>query len=374
MQTLIKWPGGKSSEFETISRFLPSYTGNYIEPFFGGGAVFFHLRPTRAIINDISGNLMAFYRFVQGADGEFQRHLRAVGYGWEQFKQIVHPQAERLCGEFAFLREHVGYEAHLRTKIAQICAQAADEMQKNAEVIDCGVLEREVCRMVCDKVFRTRKNEQKYGRALSDEDLLKNIVTGFLSGYYMYMRALWNKMEKGSLSAPLPQKIAVFYYVREFCYGSMFRYNSAGDFNIPYGGIAYNEKDFQKKIETLFTEETRALFQNTKICNEDFEKILDMATEEDFLFLDPPYDTEFSEYENRSFSREDHRRLADRLRGTKAKFLLIVQNTPLIGELYQNSGYRIHAFDNRYLYCVRGRNARDAVHLIITNYDRDKTV
>ena len=127
------------------------------------------------------------------------------------------------------------------------------------------------------------------------------------------------------------------------------------DILINNAGISAN-----KKIE-----ETTAL---------DFEKIMDMAQEGDFIFLDPPYDTEFSDYENRGFGEADQRRLAKRLHDTKAKFLLIIKNTPLISELYQNTGYRVFAFDNKYTYCVKGRNDRNAVHLIVTNYDLDKTV
>ena len=55
--TLIKWPGGKSSEIKEFKELIPEYS-RYIEPFFGGGAVFFHEKPEKAIINDISENLI----------------------------------------------------------------------------------------------------------------------------------------------------------------------------------------------------------------------------------------------------------------------------------------------------------------------------
>ena len=116
----------------------------------------------------------------------------------------------------------------------------------------------------------------------------------------------------------------------------------------------------------------RDRFKNTEILCCDFEEILDRVREGDFVFLDPPYDTDFSDYENRRFDGADQKRLANRLHELKAKFLLIIKNTPLIDELYQNNGYRVYAFDNQYSYCVKGRNDRNAVHLIITNYDQDK--
>lgn len=44
---------------------IPRFTGRYVEPFLGGGALFFHLEPRQAIINDINSKLMEFYRGVR---------------------------------------------------------------------------------------------------------------------------------------------------------------------------------------------------------------------------------------------------------------------------------------------------------------------
>ena len=62
--TLIKWPGGKTREIKYIESLIPEYD-RYIEPFFGGGAMFFHLKPKKAIINDISANLIHFYKLTK---------------------------------------------------------------------------------------------------------------------------------------------------------------------------------------------------------------------------------------------------------------------------------------------------------------------
>ena len=52
---------------------IPRFRGRYIEPFFGGGALFFFLEPRTAIINDINSKLIAFYRGVR----DDYAHLRA---------------------------------------------------------------------------------------------------------------------------------------------------------------------------------------------------------------------------------------------------------------------------------------------------------
>lgn len=40
MKTILKWPGGKEKDLPVIRKYTPSYTGRFIEPFVGGGAVF----------------------------------------------------------------------------------------------------------------------------------------------------------------------------------------------------------------------------------------------------------------------------------------------------------------------------------------------
>ena len=62
MKPIIKYRGGKSKEIPHIMWHIPRFSGRYVEPFFGGGALFFYLEPRKAIINDINSKLMDFYR------------------------------------------------------------------------------------------------------------------------------------------------------------------------------------------------------------------------------------------------------------------------------------------------------------------------
>lgn len=62
---MIKYRGGKSKEIPNILQHIPRFSGRYIEPFLGGGALFFYLEPRQAIINDINSKLMVFYRGVR---------------------------------------------------------------------------------------------------------------------------------------------------------------------------------------------------------------------------------------------------------------------------------------------------------------------
>ena len=61
MNPMLKYRGGKSREIPLFQKYIPASFSSYIEPFLGGGAVFFHLEPKQAIINDVNSRLIAFY-------------------------------------------------------------------------------------------------------------------------------------------------------------------------------------------------------------------------------------------------------------------------------------------------------------------------
>ncbi|MBZ4219655.1 MAG: Dam family site-specific DNA-(adenine-N6)-methyltransferase [Chlorobium sp.] len=61
---LLKWAGGKTQLLSEIIPKIPDHYSRYIEPFFGGGAVFFSLRPEKGIIADNNPELINLYRSV----------------------------------------------------------------------------------------------------------------------------------------------------------------------------------------------------------------------------------------------------------------------------------------------------------------------
>ncbi len=75
---MIKYRGGKLKEIPHIMRHIPEFRGRYIEPFLGGGAVFFHLEPQHAIINDINSPLMSFYNGVRNNFPTLRQELDTI--------------------------------------------------------------------------------------------------------------------------------------------------------------------------------------------------------------------------------------------------------------------------------------------------------
>lgn len=61
---ILKWAGGKTQMLDSILPRFPNSYGKYIEPFFGGGAVFFALQPEQAVIADSNPELINLYRTV----------------------------------------------------------------------------------------------------------------------------------------------------------------------------------------------------------------------------------------------------------------------------------------------------------------------
>jgi DNA adenine methylase len=75
---ILKWAGGKSQLLGELLPRVPQKYGRFIEPFFGGGALFFALRPEQAIIADSSLELINLYRTVannvEGVITSLKRH------------------------------------------------------------------------------------------------------------------------------------------------------------------------------------------------------------------------------------------------------------------------------------------------------------
>lgn len=65
MKPLVKWSGGKSDEISFFEKYFPLQYDLYIEPFVGGGSVFFHLQPQNAVISDVHKELVDFYQSIK---------------------------------------------------------------------------------------------------------------------------------------------------------------------------------------------------------------------------------------------------------------------------------------------------------------------
>lgn len=218
------------------------------------------------------------------------------------------------------------------------------------------------------KMSRMRQLEKEKG-LLSNSDVDVNILTAIKSSFYMYFRMLYNKHEK--FNVPSIVFSAIYFFIRNYTYSGMFRYNTEGEFNVPYGGIGYNGNSLDKKIKYISGKDIQNKLEKTNIENSDFYDFMKSkkTTENDFIFSDPPYDTEFSTYDQNEFNQNDQKRLANFLiTETNCKWQLVIKNTKFIHKLYEGKGINIKYFDKSYNVSFMNRKDKKTEHLLITNY------
>ena len=283
MNPMIKYRGGKSKEISHFISNMPENYNRYIEPFFGGGALYFYLEPQNAIINDVNTKLYSFYKQMQEEYPSVRKQLDEL--------QMVYEQNQK---EYEELKK-----------------KHPEERVEN-------------------------KNEALYYK----------------------IRDMFNhKIESEYLEA------VVYFFINKTAYSGMIRYNAKGEYNVPFGRY--------KNLNTkLITDKHYELLKRTEIYNYDYSEIFNMAGNNDFIFLDPPYDCVFSDYGNEAyrdgFGEDEHRRLAKDFANLSCKSMLVIGKTALTEELYGK--YIVEEYDKSYAVNIRNRFKADAKHIIVTNY------
>lgn len=234
----LKWAGGKRWLIQKYPEYFPKDFNKYFEPFLGSGAVFFHLQPKDAILNDTNKDLIDSYK--------------AVTNRWKKV--------------YFLLSEH-------------------------------------------------QKNHCK-------------------SYYYCIRSTNYYSLE---------ERAAKMIYLNRTCFNGIYRVNKKGVFNVPIGSrtkVLLDTDDFQ---------ETSKLLKKAELLNNDFEKVIDLASCHDFIFVDPPYTVRhnnngFVKYNEVLFSWEDQERLAKCLinaRKRGVKVLMTNAAHPSIYQLYKPNNFSI---------------------------------
>lgn len=372
IKPLFKYTGGKYSEWKKFGAYIPDNVNNYYEPFAGSCGVYLRMRGYDRIqgmsyINDSSEDLINFLKHV-GNEGLYNE-LVNMNEAWKG----LGPISSSVCSEYGeeFMRCIVRKEG--KFCIDDLLSRV-EELVKGSVVIGSinwggNDIVSVIKDSVKDKVLRFSRKE------LDSDDL--GIVdvclsTGIYQGFYFGIRRLYNEWltDIDCKKYSDIERAMHWFFIREMCYCSMFRFNGDGKFNVPYGGYSYNGKVFDEKIRCFMDKETVEAFKrNVCLSSVDFEEIIKGEKgEDDFIFLDPPYDSTFTDYDNNAFGHNEHERLANVLKGVKCKWMLVIKNTEFIYNLY-NGWSNILSFDKTYMYQVRGREYdRNVEHLIITNY------
>jgi DNA adenine methylase len=287
LDPLYKWTGGKRKEIKTFSAYYPDFVKKstdykFVEPFFGGGAVYWSLNAKENVINDIDSELINFIKHAKSNPDEIRNAVKG------------------LAGNIKVI----------------------SDLEKSKEITIAEA--------------KTRRGVYYYDWRNKDRN------NGLLS------------------MSPLDRAIR-FYVVNQLAFNGMRRFNSRGEFNIPYGNY--------KSINITLTDNHVELLNRTEVNNGSYKDImLNNDTENTFIYLDPPYTREFKEYSHENvFGLDQQVELANIFKSMKnAKVMIIINKDEFTTELYD--GYIKHTYDLKYSTNIKNRYDNSVQHLLITNY------
>ena len=264
----LKWAGGKTRLLSQMSIHFPHEFRRYFEPFLGGGAVFFHLQPSKAFLSDSNCELIDTFKVVRNSPMKLMQALDA----------------------------HYPYR--------------------------------------------------------KDKD------------YYYKVREL------DSSRLPIVERAARTIYLNKTCYNGLYRVNSKGLFNVPFGRYA-NPTLYDR--EALLAA-SRAL-KSAELSNKDYGDCCASARRGDFVYLDPPYHplsvtSSFTGYTKNSFGEDDQVLLAEAFKSldkSGCKVMLSNSSTPLIRELY--SEFRIATLKAPRAISCKGHGRGKIDEVLVLNYE-----
>lgn len=142
-----------------------------------------------------------------------------------------------------------------------------------------------------------------------------------------------NAGKKPSLSKADKERALLFYYLNRTGFNGLCRFNKQGLYNVPFG--KYKTINY-----TVDFSHYQDVFKPWQFFETDFEKL--EINKGDFIYADPPYDVEFTQYSKEGFSFEDQERLALWLSKHKGPVVLSNQATERIVRLYNKCGFQIY--------------------------------
>ncbi len=268
---MIKWVGGKRQLIQELKCRMPTNYKRYFEPFIGGGALYFDLKPKKSLINDYNSELTNLYSTVR---------------------------------------------------------------DNPLELIDS---------------LSKHKNEP---------------------AYYYEIRAFDRDKKKFTALSNI-ERASRLIYLNKTGYNGLYRVNSKGEYNVPYG--RYKNPSYCEPENIMACSE---LLKDTEITNEDFDSIREKVQENDFVYLDPPYvplntTSNFTAYTDKGFDKQMQfrlRDLCDHIHAKGAYFMLSNSSADFVYELFKSDVYKIHEVSANRNVNSKASGRGKVKEVIITNY------
>ena len=162
-------------------------------------------------------------------------------------------------------------------------------------------------------------------------------------------------------------------YLNKACFNGLYRVNSKNEFNVPFGK--------KNKVNTYEGQNLGIIsgylnYNDVEIMSVDFEESVRTAKKGDFVYFDPPYDSDtstFNSYTEDGFGKEEQKRLAKvfkELSDRGCYVMLSNHNTKLVNELYKD--FNIHVIEAKRNINSNGKKRGKVEEVIITNYENEK--
>lgn len=165
-----------------------------------------------------------------------------------------------------------------------------------------------------------------------------------------------------------------FLFINRSCFNGMIRFNKNGKCNIPYchKDNRFSKSYITKIVNQIYTVIDKFRRSNFSFLCQDFLKTIDLASENDIIYCDPPYIGRHVDYFN-NWSESDEWNLFTALSNTKSKFILSTWHHNNFREnIYINKYWsRFNIFTRNHFYHVGARevNRNSIVEAVITNFD-----
>ena len=160
-------------------------------------------------------------------------------------------------------------------------------------------------------------------------------------------------------------------YLNKACFNGLYRVNSKNEFNVPFGKKTKVNTYEGSNLITVSNYLSNTDYQ-IKILSVDFEESVKDAKKGDFVYFDPPYDSDtstFNSYTENGFGKDEQERLAKVYKDLDSRgcyVMLSNHNTTLINELYKD--YNIHVIEAKRNINANGKKRGKVEEVIITNY------
>ena len=215
-------------------------------------------------------------------------------------------------------------------------------------------------------VYECIKDEEKFSNMCNE--LNKHEINHSEEYYYKIRDLDKNKNKFNKLDDY--KRAARTIYLNKACFNGLYRVNSKNEFNVPSGK--------KTKVNTYDGPNLGIIhcllnFFDIKLQSIDFEESVKTAKKGDFIYFDPPYDSDtstFNSYTENGFGKEEQKRLADVFKDLDKRgcyVMLSNYNTSLIKELYKD--YNFHYITAQRNIGASAKNRGAVEEVIITNYN-----